>query len=147
MWMSCFFNTFNGLRAVPFVSGFDNISLRVPRFGSMLYLSPSPPTNSPTNQPQPPPHSGSVESVKAASDVYAPVGGTVIEINDVLSDEPGTINTAAETEGWFIKVEVRQIVKKIRGRPKGCRPRRCQPRNCRPRRCQPRRLPPPPLLS
>jgi glycine cleavage system H protein len=49
---------------------------------------------------------GSVESVKAASDVYAPVGGTVVEINDVLSDEPGTINTAAETEGWFIKVEM-----------------------------------------
>jgi glycine cleavage system H protein len=49
---------------------------------------------------------GSVESVKAASDVYAPVGGTVTAVNEVLDDEPGTINTAAETEGWFIKIEM-----------------------------------------
>ena len=49
---------------------------------------------------------GSVESVKAASDVYAPVGGTVIAVNEVLEDEPGTINTSPEVEGWFIKLEM-----------------------------------------
>ncbi len=47
---------------------------------------------------------GSVESVKAASDVFAPVSGTVTEINTKLSEEPGIINTGAESNGWFIKV-------------------------------------------
>ena len=47
---------------------------------------------------------GSVESVKAASDVYAPVSGKVTEVNTKLSDEPGVINTGAEGKGWFIKV-------------------------------------------
>ena len=49
---------------------------------------------------------GSVESVKAASDVYAPVSGTVIEINDNLSDDPGMVNNDAEGEAWFIKMEI-----------------------------------------
>lgn len=48
---------------------------------------------------------GSVESVKAASDVYAPVSGTVVEINSTLGDEPGIVNTHAESDGWFIKLE------------------------------------------
>lgn len=45
-----------------------------------------------------------VESVKAASDVYAPVSGTVIEGNAQLSDEPGLVNTDPEGEGWFFKI-------------------------------------------
>eukprot|EP01083_Nonionella_stella_P028690 79045_1 len=49
---------------------------------------------------------GSVESVKAASDVYAPVSGTVVEINEVLSDEPGVVNDSPEKSGWFIKIEM-----------------------------------------
>ncbi|CAB9505015.1 cleavage system H protein [Seminavis robusta] len=49
---------------------------------------------------------GSVESVKAASDVYAPVAGKVIETNDNISDDPGLVNTAAETDAWFIKLEI-----------------------------------------
>lgn len=49
---------------------------------------------------------GSVESVKAASDVYAPVSGTVVEINEALSDEPGMVNTEAEGGAWFIKLEM-----------------------------------------
>ena len=49
---------------------------------------------------------GSVESVKAASDVYAPVTGTVTEINDNLSDDPGMVNNDAEGEAWFIKMEI-----------------------------------------
>jgi len=49
---------------------------------------------------------GSVESVKAASDVYVPVSGTVTEINEKLSDEPGLVNSEAEGDAWFIKIEV-----------------------------------------
>ena len=45
-----------------------------------------------------------VESVKAASDVYAPLSGTVIEGNPALADEPSLVNTDPEGEGWFFKV-------------------------------------------
>lgn len=45
-----------------------------------------------------------VESVKAASDVYCPVSGTVIEANQALVDDPSLANTAPETDGWFFKV-------------------------------------------
>ena len=47
-----------------------------------------------------------VESVKAASDVYAPVSGEVIEANDALSTAPETVNSAAEADGWFAKFKV-----------------------------------------
>ena len=49
---------------------------------------------------------GSVESVKAASDVYAPVAGTVVEVNEQLSDEPGMVNEHAEGDAWFVKIEI-----------------------------------------
>lgn len=49
---------------------------------------------------------GSVESVKAASDVYAPVSGTVVEINEALDDEPGLVNSSAEENAWFIKLKL-----------------------------------------
>ena len=49
---------------------------------------------------------GSVESVKAASDVYAPVSGKVLEVNEALTDEPALVNTNAENEAWFIKLEI-----------------------------------------
>ena len=45
-----------------------------------------------------------VESVKAASDVYAPVSGEVTEGNDALEDEPGLVNTSPEEEGWFFRM-------------------------------------------
>ena len=45
-----------------------------------------------------------VESVKAASDVYAPVSGTVIEGNGQLADEPALVNSDPEGEGWFFKI-------------------------------------------
>ncbi|WP_298370724.1 glycine cleavage system protein GcvH [Azospirillum sp.] len=45
-----------------------------------------------------------VESVKAASDVYCPVSGTVIEANQALVDDPSLANSAPEGEGWFFKV-------------------------------------------
>ncbi len=45
-----------------------------------------------------------VESVKAASDVYAPVGGTVIEGNPALAEQPDLVNTDPQGEGWFFKL-------------------------------------------
>jgi len=45
-----------------------------------------------------------VESVKAASDVYSPVSGTVIEGNSALGDDPSLVNSDAEAEGWFFKI-------------------------------------------
>tara|TARA_R110001592_G_scaffold363043_1_gene679698 strand:+ start:186576 stop:186968 length:393 start_codon:yes stop_codon:yes gene_type:complete len=48
---------------------------------------------------------GVVESVKAASDIYAPVGGTVIEINGQLEDEPEMVNSDPYNDGWFFKLQ------------------------------------------
>jgi len=48
---------------------------------------------------------GVVESVKAASDIYSPVSGEVIAINQALVDAPETINAAPYDEGWFFKVQ------------------------------------------
>lgn len=49
---------------------------------------------------------GSVESVKAASDVYAPVSGEVVAINESLTENPGTVNDSPLEKGWFIKIKV-----------------------------------------
>jgi glycine cleavage system H protein len=46
-----------------------------------------------------------VESVKAASDVYAPIAGRIVAVNGALGDNPGAINAAPTTEGWFFKIE------------------------------------------
>ena len=45
-----------------------------------------------------------VESVKAASDVFAPVSGTVVDVNSALEADPAMLNSAAETDGWFCKI-------------------------------------------
>lgn len=47
-----------------------------------------------------------VESVKAASEVYAPVAGTVTEVNGALEDAPETVNADAAGEGWFFKMTI-----------------------------------------
>ena len=47
---------------------------------------------------------GTVESVKAASDIYSPVAGTVAEINSAIADEPELINKDAFGEAWFLKL-------------------------------------------
>ncbi|MDD5727481.1 MAG: glycine cleavage system protein GcvH [Victivallales bacterium] len=47
---------------------------------------------------------GVIESVKAASDVYSPVTGTVIEVNSDLEDNPGLINESAEKAGWICRL-------------------------------------------
>ena len=49
---------------------------------------------------------GAVESTKAVSDLYAPVSGDVVEVNEVLLDSPETINSDPYGEGWMIKVKV-----------------------------------------
>jgi glycine cleavage system H protein len=46
-----------------------------------------------------------VESVKAASDVYAPIAGRIVEVNAALTDDPGLINREPTGEGWFFKIE------------------------------------------
>ena len=47
-----------------------------------------------------------VESVKAASDVYAPLGGEVVEGNQALVDDPALVNSDPEGEGWFFKLRL-----------------------------------------
>ena len=47
-----------------------------------------------------------VESVKAASDVYAPISGEVVETNDALEDDPALVNTSPEEDGWFFKMTI-----------------------------------------
>ncbi|MDE1883332.1 MAG: glycine cleavage system protein GcvH [Rhodospirillales bacterium] len=47
-----------------------------------------------------------VESVKAASDVYAPLSGTVAEVNQAIVDEPAKVNAKAEADGWFFKLRL-----------------------------------------
>ena len=49
---------------------------------------------------------GSVESVKAVSDIFAPVSGTVIEVNDSLPDNPELVNEDSYGDGWMIKVQM-----------------------------------------
>ena len=47
-----------------------------------------------------------VESVKAASEVYAPLSGEIVEVNVALGDTPGQINEDAEGNGWFMKIKL-----------------------------------------
>ncbi|MDR0389628.1 MAG: glycine cleavage system protein GcvH [Spirochaetaceae bacterium] len=47
---------------------------------------------------------GVVESVKAASDVYLPVSGTIVQVNEKLAEEPGLINKDCYGEGWIVKI-------------------------------------------
>jgi glycine cleavage system H protein len=52
---------------------------------------------------------GLVESVKAASSVYAPVSGTIVAVNDELADSPELVNSSPYDEGWMIEVEAADI--------------------------------------
>ena len=47
-----------------------------------------------------------VESVKAASDIFAPLAGTVVEINETIIEDPAIVNGDPEGEGWFFKLEL-----------------------------------------
>lgn len=48
-----------------------------------------------------------VESVKAASEIYAPVSGEVVEVNSLLTNSPGTLNSDAESTGWIFKIAIK----------------------------------------
>lgn len=52
---------------------------------------------------------GVVESVKAASEVYAPIGGEVTEANEELAENPGLVNEDAEGDGWFFRMKIADI--------------------------------------
>jgi glycine cleavage system H protein len=47
-----------------------------------------------------------VESVKAASDIFAPLSGKVVEVNDTIVEDPSIVNSDAEGEGWFFRLEI-----------------------------------------
>ena len=49
---------------------------------------------------------GEIESVKAVSDLYCPIGGKVIEVNDSLTDSPELVNDSPYGDGWMLKVEL-----------------------------------------
>ena len=55
---------------------------------------------------------GTVEAVKAVSELYAPLSGEVVEINDRLDKEPALVNTAPYTDGWMIKLRLRNTNEK-----------------------------------
>jgi len=57
-------------------------------------------------QTKPGEQAGVVESVKAASDVYAPITGEVVEVNSALEDNPALVNEDAQGKGWFYKVKI-----------------------------------------
>ena len=52
---------------------------------------------------------GVIESVKAASELYSPVSGEIIEINKTLTDNPALVNSDPENEGWFMKIKLENI--------------------------------------
>ena len=49
---------------------------------------------------------GVVESVKAANDVYAPLSGEIVEINEAIADNPALVNESPEANGWFCKIKI-----------------------------------------
>lgn len=49
---------------------------------------------------------GEIESVKSVSELYAPVSGEIVEVNDALSDAPETVNSAPYADGWMIKIKM-----------------------------------------
>ncbi|MFD1341532.1 glycine cleavage system protein GcvH [Litorisediminicola beolgyonensis] len=50
-----------------------------------------------------------IESVKAASDILAPLDGEIVEVNEAIVDEPGKVNDDAEGEAWFFKIKVEDL--------------------------------------
>ena len=52
---------------------------------------------------------GMIDSQKASSEVYAPVSGIVVEVNDILESDPGIINSDPYEEGWLVRIEIEDI--------------------------------------
>ncbi len=62
---------------------------------------------------------GSIESVKAANDLFAPVSGTVVEVNSSIIDEPGILNEDPMNDGWLIRIEMdneRELVQLLKAK-------------------------------
>ena len=72
------------------------------QLGDVVFVE-NPPVGSPLTKGK---EAAVVESVKAASEVYAPLTGTVTEVNPELDGEPALVNTAAEDGGWFFRMTV-----------------------------------------
>lgn len=51
----------------------------------------------------------SIESVKAASDIYAPMSGIILEVNEELEEAPELVNESAEDDGWIAKIEITEL--------------------------------------
>jgi len=69
----------------------DIVFIELPKIGRMLKKTES---------------AAVLESVKAASDVYAPISGEVIEVNSELADDPALVNSEATGKGWFFKIRI-----------------------------------------
>jgi len=52
---------------------------------------------------------GTIEAVKTVADLYAPVAGKIIEVNDILADAPETVNSDPYGDGWIIKFEIKDV--------------------------------------
>ena len=50
---------------------------------------------------------GTIESVKAVAEVYSPLGGVIVAVNENLEEKPESVNEAPHSEGWLIKLEIR----------------------------------------
>lgn len=50
-----------------------------------------------------------IESVKAASDILAPIDGEIVEVNEAIVDEPGKVNDDPENDAWFVKLKVEDL--------------------------------------
>ena len=72
------------------------------QLGDVVFVE-NPPVGSPLTKGK---DAAVVESVKAASEVYAPISGTVTEVNPELEGEPALVNTAAEDGGWFFRMTI-----------------------------------------
>lgn len=72
------------------------------QLGDVVFVE-NPPVGSPLTKGK---DAAVVESVKAASEVYAPISGTVTEVNPELEGEPALVNTAPEDGGWFFRMTV-----------------------------------------
>ncbi len=70
--------------------------------GEVVYVE-LPETGQKVNQGEP---FGVVESVKAVSDLLAPVSGTVVEVNESIVENPGLINDDAQNDGWLVRIEM-----------------------------------------
>jgi glycine cleavage system H protein len=83
----------------------QSASQTMPRSSSATSSSSSCPRSARRSRPRAA-SSAVVESVKAASEIYAPMSGEVIEVNEALDGDPGKVNTDAEGEAWFLKLRV-----------------------------------------